>query len=193
MATELTHIMTDELLNTPLYHHLCASVQKWFETDRGHLMIYQVFKLGNGKSYSVNQACIGNKMRNADFSVSIYTDEKVCARYVMHLSLKYNDKIGIDILDFSSNESIDLGHSVLNVINKLHNDAADATIVYSSLEDKISIHRTLYFYPGAIPPEDEIHRLVDEFFFSDSVKKIATIMEHHAWKDPLPYLYKELK
>ena len=187
--------MIDELLNTPLYHNLCTSVQDWFEKGNGSGVSYfHIFKFGNGKSFHLSNVWIGGKKRNIEFCVTICTDGDVRARYIMHLSIKYNDKIGIKDWNSSIDKRLDLENSVLHVINMLHNEqSTDATIVHSSIEDKIYISKELYFYPGAILPEDEVNRILDDFFSKDYVEKIADIMEHNAWNDPLPYLIEQLK
>ena len=187
--------MTDELLNTPLYNHLCTSVQNWFEKGNGSGVSYfHIFKFGNGKSFHLDNVWLGGKKRNIEFCVNICTDGDVRARYIMNLSIKYNDKIGIEDWNSSIDKRLDLEKSVLHVINMLHNEqSTDATIVHSSIEDKIYISKELYFYPGAVLPEDEVNRILDDFFSKDYVEKIADIMEHNAWNDPLPYLIEQLK
>ncbi|MBO4690448.1 MAG: hypothetical protein J5621_06200 [Paludibacteraceae bacterium] len=100
--------MIEELLNTPHYHNLCTSVQDWFENGNGSGVSYfHIFKFGNGKSFHLDNVWLGGKKRNIEFCVNICTDGDVHARYLMNLSIKYNDKIGINDWDSSIDKLFD--------------------------------------------------------------------------------------
>jgi hypothetical protein len=63
--------MTDEQLNNQLYDSLCASVLKWFETDRGYDVEKTINRTECGKDISYPDAVIGDTIRNAHFCVAI--------------------------------------------------------------------------------------------------------------------------
>ncbi|MBO4690450.1 MAG: hypothetical protein J5621_06210 [Paludibacteraceae bacterium] len=180
-----------ENLDDKLYNHLITSVQNWFETGNGNGVSYfHIFKFGNGKSFHLDNVWLGGKKRNAEFCVTICSSDSICEHYIMHLSLKFNDKLQADF-----NHDVELQGDILRVIHDIYNvpNPPNSVISYSSIEDKIHIFQELYFYPGSMPPQEEIFRLIEDFIHRDYVNQIADIIADNAWKDPLPYLIEQLK
>ena len=145
--------MNDEQLNNQLYNSLCASVLKWFETDRGYDVEITINKTGCGKNLSYSDAVIGDTIRNAHFSVGILKEPLIEGepyRCWFGISIEFRDEIHA-IGDKCKEDKGDM----LNIINQFNmwNNGA-ICFFYDERFDRIKIHQDFYFYPGSQPTDN---------------------------------------
>lgn len=175
--------MTDELLNNQLYDSLCASVLKWFETDRGYDVEITINRTECGKDISYPDAVIGDTIRNAHFCVAILKEpiiEGEPFRCWFGISIEFRDEIHA----IGEKENEDRGY-MLNVINQFNMwNNGKLCCFYDERFDRIKIHQDFYFYPGSHPTDNEIAKTLDEFYFNKDIEGIAELIESGGWRFP---------
>ncbi len=158
-----------------LYNSLCAGVEKWFEKNKAYVGMHK-WEYGNGMSLSSKDIILGGKKYDADFSVNICTDTRLERnRFSFIISLNFRDVISKE-LEYESKLDI------LNVIN-WYNGKVRGCIKYHMWRN-IGITTDFYFYKGTVIADDEISRILDEFFFNDYLDELADVIASGLFKIP---------
>ena len=151
-----------------LYNSLCAAVEKWFEKHKEYIGLNKC-EYGNGISLSAKDL-----KRHADFSVGVFSDTNLERnRYEFNISLVFYNAIPKEL---DHERRLD----ILNVINWYNNKVCNMCIRY--VWRNIGITQTLYFYKGIVPADDEISRILDEFFFNEYLDELAEVIASGVFK-----------
>ena len=187
LQREKLKTMNDEELNNQLYESLCASVLKWFETVRGDEDVkIEVNKDSISKDYSFPEAVIGDTIRDASFSVGIVKEPIVEGgpfRCWMGIGLDFRDKIhaiGDDEKEYRGD--------MLNIVNQFNMWNREMCCVYDERFDTIEIRQSFHFYPGSHPTNDDISKLLNEFYFNKDIEGITELIEAGGWCAPELYV-----
>ena len=175
--------MNEELLNTPLYKRLCEATNKWFHKNRGPEQKVGLMDYANGKAFYFSKSIIEGKERNAEFTVNIFTEEYdgKYYRYVLSLSIYFLDDVVGNILNF------DLKEGVWREVNRYNCKKPKRNVAYE-FYDRIFIRQQVYFFSGCMPHEEEISKIINEFYFDHDNEEIADLIETKNWNSPVWYI-----
>lgn len=180
-------IMNEELLNNQLYESLCASVLKWFEKDRGYEVEIKITKDTGWKSIVFPEVVIGGSRSDATLEVSIidetylYPDSIRCH---MGITLVFNAAI----LLTEEEKTNSFIFYVLDVINKYNAHCQERCIYYDDSLNRIEIYQNFYFYPGTMVSDEDIAKILDNFYFNRDIEDITELVESGGWMSPELYI-----
>ena len=166
-------------MNYELYSSLCASVLKWFKVDRGYKDEISIERSDEQTHIGYPDIVVGASERTAAFYVGIApqdSGEDKCHCCWFGLSFTFC-KIGLR----DPNQEEVLG-DVLKTINDFNILNGKVKCEYNDITDRIYIQEQMCFYPYSCPSEQEIFKLLDDFFYNKHVEAIASMIRTNEWQ-----------